>query len=67
MFRCHGEGIPSLRDGRRGDQIIQVAIKTPTHLTKKQEALLREFVKLESGKLSKKLKNIIKGGSTSAT
>lgn len=67
LFRFHGEGIPSLRDGRRGDQIIQVAIKTPTHLTKKQEALLREFVKLESGKLSKKLKNIIKGGSTSAT
>ena len=67
LFRFHGEGIPSLRDGRRGDQIIQVAIKTPTHLTKKQEALLREFVKLESGKLSKKLKNIIKGGSTSST
>ncbi|MBW1837501.1 MAG: molecular chaperone DnaJ [Deltaproteobacteria bacterium] len=67
LFRFHGEGIPSLRDGRRGDQIIQVAIKTPTHLTKKQEALLREFVKLESGKLSKKLKNIIKGSSASAT
>ncbi len=67
LFRFYGEGIPSLRDGRRGDQIIQVAIKTPTHLTKKQEALLREFVKLESGKLSKKLKNIIKGSSASAT
>jgi molecular chaperone DnaJ len=67
LFRFHGEGIPSLRDGRRGDQIIQVAIKTPTHLTKKQEVLLREFVKLESGKLSQKLKNIIKGSSTSAT
>jgi molecular chaperone DnaJ len=67
LFRFHGEGIPSLRGGRRGDQIIQVNVKTPTHLTKKQEALLREFMKLESGKLSKKLKNIIKGSSTSAT
>jgi molecular chaperone DnaJ len=66
LFRFHGEGIPSLRGGRRGDQIIQVNVKTPTHLTKKQEALLREFMKLESGKLSKKLKNIIKGSSTSA-
>ncbi|NIV97912.1 molecular chaperone DnaJ, partial [Candidatus Saccharibacteria bacterium] len=41
--------------------IIQVAIKTPTHLTKKQEALLRDFAELESKKLSTKLKNILKG------
>ena len=61
-----GEGIPSLRSGRRGDQIIQVEIKTPTHLSKKQEALLREFAELESGKLSKKLKNILKGGAKEA-
>jgi len=61
-----GEGIPSLRTGRRGDQIIQVEIKTPTHLSKKQEALLREFAELESGKLSKKLKNILKGGVSQA-
>lgn len=62
-----GEGIPSLRTGRRGDQIIQVDIKTPTHLSKRQETLLREFAELESGKLSKKLKNILKGGATQAT
>jgi molecular chaperone DnaJ len=61
-----GEGIPSLRSGRRGDQIIQVEIKTPTHLSKKQEALLREFAELESGKLSKKLKNILMGGAKEA-
>jgi len=61
-----GEGIPSLRTGRRGDQVIQVEIKTPTHLSKKQEALLREFAELESGKLSKKLKNILKGGASQA-
>lgn len=61
-----GEGIPSLRTGRNGDQIIQVSIKTPTHLSKKQETLLREFAELESGKLSKKLKNILKGGASHA-
>jgi molecular chaperone DnaJ len=55
-----------LRSGRRGDQIIQVEIKTPTHLSKKQEALLREFAELESGKLSKKLKNILMGGAKEA-
>ena len=62
IFYFHGEGIPSLRNGRRGDQIIQVNIKTPTHLSKKQEALLKEFAALESNKLSSKLKSILKGG-----
>lgn len=61
IFYFRGQGIPSLRGRGRGDQIIQVAIKTPTHLTKKQEALLRDFAKLESKKLSTKIKNILKG------
>ena len=63
VFRFNGEGIPSLRTGRRGDQIIQVIIKTPTGLSKKQESLLKEFAKLESGKISKRLKNILRGES----
>ena len=62
LFRFRNEGIPSLRTGRRGDQIVQVAIKTPTGLNKKQEALLKEFEKIEAGKLSNKLKNILKSG-----
>ncbi len=61
IFRFRGEGIASLRSGRRGEQIIQVIIKTPTGVTKKQEQLLRDFAKLESDKLSSKLKNIFKG------
>jgi molecular chaperone DnaJ len=67
IFYFHGEGIPSLRTAQRGDQIIQVAIKTPTHLTKKQEALLNEFAKLESKKISHKIKNILKGNAKKAT
>jgi len=59
----HGEGIPSLRTRKRGDQIIQVMIKTPTNLSKKQEDLLREFAKLEKGKFSNKLKSMLKGNS----
>ena len=66
VFRFRGEGIPSLRNGSRGDQIIQVVIKTPTHLNKKQEHLLKEFAKLESGKLSRKLKDILKSGVSKA-
>ncbi|MFO7970312.1 MAG: molecular chaperone DnaJ, partial [Desulfobacterales bacterium] len=67
LFRLRGEGIPSLRNGRRGDQIIQTLIKTPVNLNKKQEALLKEFAKIESGKLSNKLKNILKSGNAGAT
>lgn len=67
VFYFRGEGIASLRTGRQGDQIIQVDIKTPTHLSKRQEALLREFAELESGKLSKKLKNILKGSARQAS
>jgi molecular chaperone DnaJ len=66
LFRFRGEGIPSLRNGHRGDQVIQVNIKTPTHLNKKQEALLKEFAKLESGKLTTKLKSILKGETSKA-
>lgn len=62
LFRLHGEGIPSLRNGKRGDQIIQVDIKTPTNINKKQEKLLREFAELEENKFTTKLKNILKGG-----
>ncbi|MGA9478141.1 MAG: molecular chaperone DnaJ [Desulfobacterales bacterium] len=61
ILRLHGEGIPSLRNGSRGSQIVQFSIRTPTHLNKKQEELLREFAKVETGKLSSKIKSILKG------
>ena len=61
VFKFHGEGIPSLRSHKRGDQIIQADIRTPTHLNKKQIALLKEFEDLEEGKFTNKLKSILKG------
>jgi molecular chaperone DnaJ len=66
IFRFKNEGIPSLRTGIPGDQVIQVSIKTPTGLNKKQESLLREFAKIEKDKLSSKLKNILKGNNAKA-
>jgi molecular chaperone DnaJ len=56
LFRFKDQGIPSLQGYGRGDQIIQVHIKTPTNLSKKQESLLREFAQLESKKFSHKIK-----------
>ncbi len=66
VFRFRGEGIPSLRNGHKGDQIVQVTIKTPTNLNKKQEGLLKEFAKLEEGKFGKRLKNILKSTAAKA-
>jgi molecular chaperone DnaJ len=66
VFRLSGEGIASLKTGQRGDQLIQVDVRTPTGLNKKQESLLREFAKLESGKFKNKMKNMLKGNSASA-
>ena len=60
ILRLKGEGIPSLRNGQRGDQIIQLMVRTPTSLNKKQEKLLKEFAKIEDSKLSSKLRNILK-------
>jgi molecular chaperone DnaJ len=59
-FRLRGEGIASLRTGRRGDQIIKVIIKTPMKLSQKQRELLEEFDRQDSNKISNKLKNLFK-------
>ena len=59
-FNFKGEGIASLRTGRRGDQIIKVIVKTPTKLSQKQKDLLEEFDKLDANKISNKLKNLFK-------
>jgi len=42
-FRLKGKGIAHLRGYGRGDQIIETVVVTPTHLSRKQEDLLREF------------------------
>ena len=48
LVRIRGEGVPHLKGHGKGDQIVQILVKTPKNLTKKQEDLLREFE--ESGK-----------------
>jgi molecular chaperone DnaJ len=62
-IRLSGMGIPSLRSDDRGDQIVQVVLKTPKNLNKKQEDLLKEFNRLESDKLTKRIKRLFKGES----
>jgi molecular chaperone DnaJ len=43
--RLRGKGMTVLRSPARGDMVIEMAIETPQHLTKKQQELLREFEK----------------------
>ena len=42
-----GSGIPDVRGGRRGDQIVHIVVKTPTNLTPRQEELLQELASLD--------------------
>ena len=43
IFKLKGEGFPKLRGYGRGDQLVQIIVKTPKYLTKRQEEILKEF------------------------
>ncbi|MGB9699234.1 MAG: molecular chaperone DnaJ [Thermodesulfobacteriota bacterium] len=47
VFTLRGQGIPHLNGFGRGDQHVQVVIKVPTKLSKRQKELLKEFAALE--------------------
>ena len=46
-IRLKQRGLPDPHTGKKGDQIVQVIIETPTKLTKEQTQLLRELAKTE--------------------
>jgi molecular chaperone DnaJ len=50
IFRIKGEGFPKLRGYGRGDLLVQVILKTPKNLTKRQEEILREFEEVSTKK-----------------
>lgn len=54
LFRIRGQGLPDIRSGRTGDQLVQVTIETPTNLKTRQEELLREFAEVENINVSPK-------------
>jgi len=57
LFRIRGQGLPDVRTGRTGDEIVQVTVETPTNLNDRQEELLREFAQTENRNVSPKSKN----------
>jgi molecular chaperone DnaJ len=50
VYRMHGQGLPYLNQPRRGDLLVEITVATPTKLSPRQEALLREFAELENDK-----------------
>lgn len=60
IFKLKGLGLPHPGSQSCGDLLIEVTVKTPRRLTKRQEELLREFAKLEADKPVSKVKNFFK-------
>ena len=47
VFRLAGLGLPDIRGGRRGDELVQVVVEIPTKVTGAQKELLRKFAETE--------------------
>jgi len=45
-FRLRGKGMPSLRGGTAGDQLVRVQVEVPTSLASEQRRILEEFAKV---------------------
>jgi molecular chaperone DnaJ len=45
-FRLREKGMPTLRGGRQGDQLVQVQVEVPKSLSSEQKELLEQFAKV---------------------
>jgi molecular chaperone DnaJ len=50
ILKIKGEGFPNVKGYGRGDQLVQILVKTPKNLTRRQEELLTEFEQLSRGR-----------------
>lgn len=57
MIRVGGKGMPNLRNGRRGDLIVVIALETPRSLNKRQEELFRELAEIDHKNVSAQRKS----------
>jgi molecular chaperone DnaJ len=51
-LRIRGRGMPDIGGRTRGDELVEVSVETPRHLTVRQEELLREFAEIEHEQVS---------------
>ena len=61
VFKLKGLGLPYLGSEHRGDLLVEVMVKIPTSITKKQEDLLRQFQDLEDQRPMRKVKDFFTG------
>lgn len=54
-FRLHGRGVPSSRDGRPGDLVVEVRLVLPKVLDERSKELMREFGRINSENVRKDL------------
>lgn len=47
VIKLRGRGMPDINGRGRGDELVEVVVETPRHLTARQEELLRELAELE--------------------
>ena len=52
VFRIRNQGLPDMRTGRKGDELIRITIEIPRKLSEKQKQMLVDFAKTEDKDLS---------------
>ncbi len=52
VLRLKGKGIPSLRGGLRGDQLVRIKVVVPTKLNDKQKDALRAFAEISKDNIN---------------
>ena len=57
VLRIKGRGMPDIGGRARGDELVEIVIDTPRHLTTRQEELLREFAEIEHLQVSPRRKS----------
>ena len=57
VLRIKGRGMPDISGRGRGDELVEVVVETPRHLTPRQEELLRELAEIEHEHVSPRRKS----------
>lgn len=59
VMRLKGKGIPSLRGGGRGDQLVRMKVVVPTRLTDKQKDALQKFADISKDNINPEEKSFL--------
>ena len=57
VLKLKGRGMPDINGRGRGDEMIEVHVETPRHLTARQEELIRELAEIEHRDVSPRRKS----------